>query len=98
MAVVLSRIGHGNRVQRGEQRIDAFEFRLAFRAITQMRGNRFPPCGFAIVIRNQFLLLRMFHSSVPIALACPRCSTNGSSALRSFCTEQKTAFFAALVL
>src|SRR5713226_1087928 len=98
LAVVFSGFGHGNGVQRGKQRIDALEFRLAFRAIAQMRGNRFSPRGFAIVIRNQFFLFRMFHSSVPIVLACPRCSTNGSSALRSFCTERKTVFLAALVL
>src|SRR5882762_7812289 len=98
LSVIFSGLRDRNGVDCGEQRIDAREFRLAFRAIGQMRGDHRSVFELAVLIRDQFFLFRMLHSSVPMAFACPRRSTNGSSALRSFWTERNTVFFAALAL
>src|SRR6267378_546833 len=97
-SVVFSRFRDRDGVDGGEQCIDAGEFRLAFRAIGEMRSNLLAALDLAVLIGDQLFLFRMFHSCVPMALACPRRSTNGSSALRSFWTERNTVFFAALAL
>ena len=98
LAIVFTGVGRRNGTDCSEKRVDALEFSAAFGAVAEVIGDRLALSGFAIVISNQLFLFRMFHGSVPIAFARPRCSTKGSNALRSFCTERKTVFFAALVL
>src|SRR5882757_4811408 len=98
LSVIFRGFRDRNGVDCGEQRVDAREFRLAFRAIGQVRGDHRSVFELAVMIRDQLFLFRMLHSSVPMAFACTRRSTNGSSALRSFWTERNTVFFAALAL
>src|SRR5579859_3903850 len=98
LPVTLSRVRHRHGVQRLQYRVDAFQLRAAFGAILHVSGDSHAVALLPIVIRNQLFFLRMLHSSVPIARACPRRSTNGSSAFRNFCTDRNTVFFAALVL
>src|SRR5258708_38014824 len=56
LAVVFPGLRHGDSVDGGEQRIDAREFRLAFRGIAQLRRSPLATSSLAIVIRNQFFL------------------------------------------
>src|SRR6267142_2142345 len=98
LSVIFSRFRDRNGVDGGEQCIDADEFCLAFWAIGQMCGDSRSVFDLAVLISDQLCFFRMPHSCVPMAFACPRRSTSGSSALRSFWTERNTVFFAALAL
>src|ERR1051325_8956565 len=94
-AIVVTRVGHRQGIQRCKHSFDAFKLRPAFFASRQVLRDDSVLGSHSFAVSNQFFFRHVFHDSVPIALACVPLPTKGCKARRNFCTARKTVFFAA---
>src|SRR5260370_27288172 len=94
LTVVSPRMRNRHRIQRSDHRLDAGQFRAAFGAFLQVRGDSHALFRLTVPIPDQLFFRSVFHPSVPIARASFP-SRNGVKARRNFCTARNTVFFVA---
>ena len=94
LAVILTGIGYGHGIERGENAFHALKRSAAFRALAKMSRDTFASRSLAFAINDQLFFRQVLHPSFSGAASqifakaraalAPRGATNGSSERRNF--------------